>query len=106
MDAEIVIVGAGVAGLSAASRLRSLGARVALIEASNRIGGRAWTTRPATLGRQPFDHGAVWLHAADRNPLVALAERASVPLVDADRVRNGRTRVGDALGDGSSKQGL
>jgi monoamine oxidase len=96
MDAEVVIVGAGVAGLSAASRLQSLGKHVAIIEASHRIGGRTWTTRPDALGGKPFDHGAVWLHAADRNPLVALAGRAGIPLIDADAVRSGRTRVGDA----------
>ncbi len=95
MDPEIVIIGAGVAGLSAASRLQSLGRRVAFIEASDRIGGRALTTRPAALGGQPFDHGAVWLHAADRNPLVALSKEAGIPLVDADRKRSGRTRIGD-----------
>ncbi len=105
METEVVIVGAGVAGLSAASRLRTLGRRIVLAEAGDRIGGRAWTTRPDALGGAPFDHGAVWLHAADRNPLVPLAERAGVPLVDADRVRNGRTRIGSAWATAAELRG-
>jgi monoamine oxidase len=60
----VVVVGAGVAGLTA----------VRLLEAAGRIGGRAWTTRPDILGGAPFDHGATWLHAARRNPLLDLAQ--------------------------------
>ncbi|MBV9652969.1 MAG: FAD-dependent oxidoreductase [Acetobacteraceae bacterium] len=96
MDVDIVVIGAGVAGLAASARLRSLGRRFVVIEAGNRIGGRAWTSRPPGLGGLPFDQGAVWLHAAERNPLVPVLARAGVPLVDAEAVRSGRTRVGNA----------
>ncbi len=69
-DLPIIVVGAGVAGLAAARHLRAHHVPVTLIEAAPRIGGRAWTT---LIGPDPFDHGATWLHDADRNPLVPLA---------------------------------
>lgn len=80
-DGGVIVVGAGVAGLAAARRLAAHGIPVRLLEAADRIGGRAWTTCPELLGGAPFDHGATWLHAARRNPLVALAQ-------DEDELRN------------------
>jgi monoamine oxidase len=65
-DTDVVIVGAGCAGLAAAKRLRAMGLSIVLIEAMDRIGGRAWTT--CTDFGVPFDIGCAWLHAADRNP--------------------------------------
>lgn len=73
LEDGVVVVGAGVAGLAAARRLAACGVPVRLLEAAARIGGRAWTTRPAVLSETPFDHGATWFHAAKRNPLVGLA---------------------------------
>ncbi len=79
---DVVVIGAGVAGLAAARRLRAAGRDVLVLEAAGRIGGRAWTTCPALLDGAAFDHGASWLHAADRNPLVPLAD---VALIESDR---------------------
>lgn len=60
MDAEIIVIGAGAAGLAAARRLAANGKRVRLIEARDRAGGRAWTLeRPGArmeLGAE-FIHG-------------------------------------------------
>ena len=81
-DLDAVIVGAGVAGLAAAAALRRAGARCVVLEASGRIGGRAFTDYPAALGGVPFDHGAGWLHAAERNKLAPLARAAGVALHD------------------------
>ena len=80
----VLVVGAGVAGLAAAKRLREHGIPVVVLEAARRIGGRAWTSLPPELGGAVFDHGASWLHAANRNPL-ANAERNH--LLDADATR-------------------
>jgi monoamine oxidase len=68
---DIVIVGAGAAGIAAARELRRLGARPMLLEARERIGGRAWTDR-SQLG-VPLDMGCSWLHSADRNPWTVYA---------------------------------
>lgn len=67
----VVVIGAGVAGLAAARHLRQAGIAVTLVEAGSRIGGRA---RTVPFNGAPFDLGAGWLHAAQRNPLVALAQ--------------------------------
>jgi monoamine oxidase len=88
----VVVVGAGVAGLSAARRLAEHGVPVRLLEAADRVGGRAWTTRPDILGGAPFDHGATWLHAARRNPLVDLAQPEDA-LRDSDAARTERLFV-------------
>jgi monoamine oxidase len=77
----VVVIGAGVAGLAATRRLRQAGITVTLVEAASRIGGRAHTT---LFAGAPFDLGAGWLHAAQRNPLVDLAH-------PEDRVRNSDT---------------
>ena len=81
-DLDCVVVGAGVAGLAAARALRQAGARCVVLEAGPRIGGRAFTDHPAALGGAAFDHGATWLHAAERNPLADLARAAGFDLTD------------------------
>ena len=86
-DDGVAIIGAGVAGLAAALHLRQRGVPVTLLEASARIGGRAFTERPAALDQAAFDHGASWLHAAQRNPLVALANPAEDALANSDAAR-------------------
>jgi monoamine oxidase len=68
---DVVIVGAGVAGLAAARVLTAGGRTVMVLEASPRIGGRVFTDI-ATFG-VPFDRGAAWIHGADENVMTRLA---------------------------------
>ena len=83
-ETDIAVIGAGVAGLSAAAAIRSAGLRCELLEATRRIGGRAFTETPAILYGAPFDHGASWFHAARRNPLAEIALRHGDPLSNSD----------------------
>jgi monoamine oxidase len=93
-DVDVVVIGAGLAGLGAATALRAAGRSALVLEASDRIGGRAWTTHPAQLGGAWFDMGAVWLHSAEINPLVPIARAAGDTLLRSDELRVERTFVG------------
>jgi monoamine oxidase len=69
-----VVVGAGAAGIAAARTLHDAGADVLLLEASDRLGGRAQSVR--LPGDHTIDLGCGWLHSAGRNSWTAVAERA------------------------------
>jgi monoamine oxidase len=94
---DVVIIGAGLAGLGAASLLRESGKRAVILEASDRAGGRAWTDHPASLGGVWFDMGAVWFHDAEHNPLVPIARAAGDTLLRSDEIRKERTFIGNRL---------
>jgi len=74
--------------------LRRLGVGCVVLEAANRIGGRAWTAYPEQLGGVWFDMGAVWLHSAEQNPLVPIARAAGETLLRSDELRRERLFVG------------
>jgi len=71
-DVDVIIVGAGAAGLSAARTAAERGLSFALVEASHRIGGRAYTEDFAP--GIPYDLGCHWMHSASLNPFVAIAD--------------------------------
>lgn len=77
-DVDVVIVGAGAAGIAAARRVSAAGRSYALLEAQDRIGGRVWTA-PGALGIA-HDRGAHRISASGRNPLVALGRLAGLKL--------------------------
>src|SRR5579872_5501427 len=70
---DTIIVGAGLAGLSAATELRRLGHSVLILEANNRIGGRGFV---GLIGdeRVPIDYGGAWLHGVPTNPLTGMVD--------------------------------
>jgi monoamine oxidase len=68
---DTIVVGAGVAGLTAARLLAKGGHRVVVLEARDRLGGRVTTDRSQGL---PTDLGASWIHGIDDSPVAAAAE--------------------------------
>jgi monoamine oxidase len=72
-NVDLVVIGAGAAGLAAAQTARAAGLNVTLLEASHRIGGRAYTEELAP--GVAFDLGCHWMHSASLNPFVAIADR-------------------------------
>lgn len=70
---DLIIIGAGVAGIAAAHAARDAGLNAIVLEAQDRVGGRAFTDFESFS--QPFDHGCQWLHAASINPLRPIADR-------------------------------
>ncbi len=94
---DVVVIGAGAAGLGATKTLMERGFEVALIEAAGRIGGRAYTDT-ATFG-VPYDHGAHWLHIGASNPFVAYGRKHGFDIYrarDDYRLFDGGREVGDS----------
>lgn len=74
---DVVVIGAGAAGIAAARRLMRPGLSVLVLEARGRIGGRAWTVRAEGEG---LDMGCGWLHSADDNVLAGRVEAEGLTL--------------------------
>src|SRR6476661_10588989 len=80
-DADIVVIGAGAAGIAAARRIMAANRKVIVVEAAGRIGGRC-ITDTATF-EVPFDRGARWMHNPDTNPMIKLARAAGLEVFSA-----------------------
>jgi monoamine oxidase len=80
---RVVVVGAGIAGLTVANALTHAGAQCVVLEARDRIGGRLHT---ADLGGSPVDLGGSWIHMPGGNPMTAFARLAGVDRRSADPV--------------------
>ncbi|WP_082951456.1 NAD(P)/FAD-dependent oxidoreductase [Mycobacterium sp. 852002-51057_SCH5723018] len=78
---SVLIVGAGMAGLSAARSLADAGWPVRVIEARDRIGGRVYTNHDWGV---PLEMGASWIHGTADNPVTELARRARAQLAATD----------------------
>ena len=84
-DAErVLVVGAGIAGLTVANALAHGGVECVVLEARDRIGGRLHTV---DLADSPVDLGASWIHMpGGGNPMRAFARQVGVPCRGADPV--------------------
>src|ERR1700676_4408576 len=97
-EADIVVIGAGAAGIAAARRIMAANRRVIVLEAAGQIGGRCLTDS-ATFG-VPFDRGARWMHNPDSNPMIRLARSAGLdtsaaPLGQKIRIGRRNARAGE-----------
>jgi monoamine oxidase len=97
-EADIVVIGAGAAGIAAARRIIATNRKVIVVEATDRIGGRCQTDS-ATFD-VPFDRGARWMHNPDTNPIIRLArnvglEISAAPLGQKIRIGRRNARAGE-----------
>lgn len=96
---DVIVVGAGLAGLAAAQELRANGASVVVLEASDQIGGRVRTDW--SLGA-PFEVGAGWIHGPSaENPTWQLADSAGADLFVTD---DASLELYDQFGDALSEE--
>jgi monoamine oxidase len=77
-EADIVVIGAGAAGIAAARRIQAANRKVIVVEAASQIGGRCLTDT-ATFD-VPLDRGARWMHNPDTSPLIKLARSAGLDI--------------------------
>jgi monoamine oxidase len=90
-EADIVVIGAGAAGIAAARRIMAANRKVIVVEATSQIGGRCQTD-VATFD-VPFDRGARWMHNPETNPMIKLARAAGLEIMPApsgQKIRIGR----------------
>jgi monoamine oxidase len=97
-EADIVVIGAGAAGIAAARRIQLANRKVIVLEAAAQIGGRCLTDT-ATFD-VPFDRGARWLHNPETNPMIRLARNAgfdlsAAPLGQKIRIGQRNARAGE-----------
>ncbi len=69
---DVIVVGAGISGLAAASELQKNGYSVLVVEARERVGGRVWTTLEWGF---PLEHGANFIQSATGNPISEIAKK-------------------------------
>ena len=68
---KVLVIGAGLSGLTAAQALQTAGWEVVVLEARDRIGGRVWT-------QDGIDLGAQWIHGTEGNPITNLARQLNI----------------------------
>lgn len=83
---DVVVIGAGAAGIAAARRVIASGRSVQVIEAAGRIGGRAYT-ESETFGAL-YDHGCAWMQGPSDLPHVQAARDLGFTLVDHGGARD------------------
>lgn len=72
-DKTVVVIGAGIAGLTAAKTLKNNGFKVLVLESQAKIGGRIRTNRQLGFA---FEEGASWIHGPANNPVTNIARQA------------------------------
>jgi monoamine oxidase len=77
---RVIVIGAGFAGLAAANALRSAGLECVVLEARDRIGGRAHTV---AVDGHPVDLGCSWIHEPDGNVMTKVARQVGVARLPA-----------------------
>lgn len=97
---DVVIIGAGMAGLAAAERLAKAGLDIRVLEARSRVGGRVFTDRAAFMPL-PVELGAEFVHAADTELRSLLGKKTVVQLSGEHwcRAPQGPQACGDEFGE-------
>ncbi|KAG9851775.1 flavin-containing amine oxidoreductase, partial [Aureobasidium melanogenum] len=84
---DVVVIGAGLAGLNAATKIKEAGLSCMVLEARDRVGGRTWS-QPLADGRGIVELGAAWINDTNQTVMAGLARKFGLELlvqsIDAD----------------------
>lgn len=85
---DVVIIGAGLAGLTAAQSIVKAGYSCRVLEARDRVGGRTWSQKQRAGG--VIDLGAAWINDTNQSRMISLARQFNAELVE-------QNTAGDAI---------
>src|SRR3972149_2452525 len=78
---EVIVIGAGLSGISATDALTQMGYNTFALEAKDRVGGRLWSVpwvSPDNKTKYYLDMGASWIHGVKYNPIFSLVEKYGI----------------------------
>lgn len=78
---DVVIVGAGLAGITAAMKIVEAGLSCVVLEARPRVGGRTWSTQTSS-GSGVVDLGAAWINDTNQSRMIDLARKLCLELIE------------------------
>lgn len=94
---DVVVVGAGLAGLTAAAKLIESGLSCVVLEARERVGGRTWSKTIGPTNDGTVDLGAAWINDTNQSHMISLARKFNLELVEQNTTGNAvlQTSEGD-----------
>ncbi|EXJ70365.1 monoamine oxidase [Cladophialophora psammophila CBS 110553] len=93
---DVIVIGAGLAGLTAARDVVNAGHSVLLLEARDRVGGRTWS-QPLPDGMSVIDLGAAWINDTNQSRMAALARSTGAELIFPKHIRDDLARIRDTV---------
>lgn len=99
-DCDVIVIGGGLAGSTAARDLKEAGLSVILVEARDRLGGRTWYRKLAHAD-QTAEVGGTWILTRHYHAVMREVERYNLPLVDSPDATETHWRIGDRTWPGA-----
>lgn len=78
---DVVVIGAGLAGITAAMKVMESGLSCVILEARSRVGGRTWSTKTSS-GGGVVDLGAAWINDTNQSRMIELARELDLELIE------------------------
>lgn len=82
---DVVIIGAGLAGLTAARDILASGLSCIILEARDRVGGKTWSL-PLPDGKGTVDLGAAWINDVNQTRVFALAKQYNAEFIEQNTI--------------------